>query len=263
MALSFETVTAIVTGGASGLGYAVADEIIKKGGRAALLDVDRERGEQALQTLGGRAIFNYCDVTSEDSIHQAVSEAVKEFEQITLAVNCAGIVAGQRVVGRDELTSVEDFKRVIDINLTGTFLVCRAVANAMQHNHPIGEDNARGVIINTASVAAFEGQIGQVPYAASKGGVASMTLPLAREFAAFGVRVMCIAPGIFHTPMFDSFPEPVQEGLVADTPYPKRAGQPAEFADLVAHIYENSMLNGEVIRLDGALRMPPKSMPPI
>ena len=259
MALSIETATAVVSGGASGLGYAVAKAVLKKGGKVALLDVDRERGEQATKTLGERALFTYCDVTSEESINQAISDVIEQNGQITLTVNCAGIVTGQRVVGRHELMPADDFKHLIDINLTGTFLVCRAAANVMQFNDPKGEDNERGVIVNTASIAAFDGQIGQVSYAASKGGVASMTLPLAREFAAFDVRVVTIAPGVFATPMFDRYPEPTRHGLVGETPYPQRAGDPDEFAALVAHIYENPMLNGEVIRLDGALRLPPKS----
>ncbi|MCG8485913.1 MAG: SDR family NAD(P)-dependent oxidoreductase [Chromatiales bacterium] len=258
MALSLETATAVITGGVSGLGYAVAKLIVKKGGQVALLDLDRERGAQAAQALGDRALFTYCDVTSEERIDQAVAETIEQFGEISLTVNCAGIVSGHRVVGREEVISVDDFKRHIDINLTGTFLVCRSVANAMQFNQPRGEDKARGVIVNTASIAAFDGQIGQVSYAASKGGVASMTLPLAREFAVFGVRVVAIAPGVFATPMFGRYPESARQGLVADTPYPQRAGDPDEFAALVAHIYENPMLNGEVIRLDGALRMPPK-----
>ncbi|MCU7842887.1 MAG: SDR family NAD(P)-dependent oxidoreductase [Candidatus Thiodiazotropha sp. (ex Monitilora ramsayi)] len=257
--MSIEMATAVVSGGASGLGYAVAKTVIAKGGQVALLDVDRESGEQAARTLGERALFTYCDVTSEESINQAVSDTLEQFGQISLTVNCAGIVTGQRVVGRDELMPADDFKRLIDINLTGTFLVCRAAANVMQFNAPQGKDNERGVIVNTASIAAFDGQIGQVSYAASKGGVASMTLPLAREFAAFGVRVVTVAPGVFATPMFDRYAESTRHDLVADTPHPLRAGDPDEFAALVVHIYENPMLNGEVIRLDGALRLPPKS----
>lgn len=262
MALTVATAKAIVTGAASGLGYAVAEHIVARGGRVALFDVERDRGERAAQVLGERALFVACNVGSEDSIQQAMVSAVKHFNGISLAVNCAGIVTGQRVVGRDDLLPAESFRRVIDINLTGTFLVCRAAAAAMQHNATVGADGERGVIVNTASVAAFEGQAGQVAYAASKGGVAAMTLPLAREFAAFGVRVVTIAPGVFATPMFESFPQAVREGLVSDTPFPGRAGQPKEFAALVAHIYENPMLNGELIRLDGALRLPPKSRPP-
>lgn len=262
MTLSLDSARAIVTGGASGLGFAVAQRIAGQGGHVVLADVDDARGAYSAERLGKQTLFVRCDVASEESVSRAVAQAVEHLRGITLAVNCAGVLSAQRVVGRDELISPDVFRRVIDINLTGTFFVCRATAYAMQHNAPQGEDGERGVIVNTASVAAFEGQIGQVPYAASKGGVASMTLPMAREFAAFGVRVVTIAPGVFRTPMFERFPEPVRDGLAGDTPFPKRAGQPEEFACLVEHIYQNPMLNGEVIRLDGALRMPPKSRSP-
>lgn len=259
MTLSLDRAQAIVTGGASGLGYATAARVIAQGGRVALLDSARAQGEQAAQSLGDRASYVHCDVTLEDSVQQALATSVEQLRGINLAVNCAGVTSGQRVVGRDALLPAETFKRVVDINLVGTFLVCRAAAAAMQHNQPADKEGARGVIVNTASAAAFDGQVGQVPYAASKGAVASMTLPLAREFAAFGVRVVTIAPGIFATPMFERFAEPLRESLVADTPFPKRAGRPEEFAALVEHIYTNPMLNGTVIRLDGALRLPPGS----
>lgn len=187
-----------------------------------------------------------------------MANAVDFLGEITLAVNCAGVAPSRRVLARDGLMSTEEFEGIIHINLIGTFTVCRAVANVMQHNNGQGPDDERGVIVNTASVAALEGQIGQAAYSASKGGVVSMALPLAREFARIGVRVMTIAPGIFETPMFDTLPVEAREALAANTPYPNRLGQAHEFALLVQQIYENPMLNGEVIRLDGALRMQPK-----
>ncbi len=252
-------VRAVVTGAASGLGRAVAEHLVAHGGRVMLLDLDVERAEQAVATMGEQALFQRCDVTREQDVERAIETALAEFGRITLAVNCAGVAMAQRVVGRERMLPLAELKRLLDINLSGCFLMSQAVANAMQHNEPYSADGERGVIVNTTSVAAFEGQIGQVAYSASKGGVAAMTLPLAREFAVFGVRVMAIAPSIFATPMFESMPGPVQKGLVADTPFPQRAGRPEEFAALVAHIYQNPMLNGEVIRLDGAQRMPPKS----
>ncbi len=256
---SLTEVRAVVTGGASGLGRAVAEYLVVHGGQVALLDLDVEQGVQAAALFGDLAIFQQCDVTSESDVSGAIASAVEEFGAINLAVNCAGVATAQRVVGQKQLHPLADFQRLLEINLVGSFLVSQAAANAMQQNEPYSADGERGVIVNTSSVAAFEGQIGQVAYAASKGGVAAMTLPLAREFAAFGVRVMTIAPSVFSTPMFDSLPDDVCVGLVADTPFPKRAGNPEEFAALVAHIYQNPMLNGEVIRLDGAQRMPPQS----
>jgi len=252
-------VKAVVTGAASGLGRAVAEYLVVHGGRVLLLDQDVERGEQAAALFGDRAMFQRCDVTSELEVDRAIMTAMAEYGAITLAVNCAGVAMAQRVVGRDRMHPVAEFRRLLEINLVGCFLVSQAAANAMQQNEPYSADDERGVIVNTSSVAAFEGQVGQVAYSASKGGVAAMTLPLAREFADFGVRVMTIAPAIFSTPMFDAIPEQVRSGLVADIPFPRRVGKPEEFAALVAHIFQNPMLNGEVIRLDGAQRMPPQS----
>lgn len=254
MAFLLNSANALITGGASGLGYAVAELIVASGGRVALLDTDVTKGEAAAQCLGDDAVFEFCDVTSEDSVSQAIDRVLENFHEIRLTVNCAGISSGQRVVGRDGLMPLYDFQRIININLLGTFLVCRKAASAMQYNEMDRDDGARGVIINTASIAAYEGQVGQVAYSASKGGVTSMTLPLAREYAAFGVRVMTIAPGIISTPMFDHFDADIKSTLVAQTPFPKRPGHACEFAFLVKHIYENPMLNGEVIRLDAALR---------
>ena len=256
--MNFTHCKALITGGASGLGLAVAKNVINAGGQACLLDINPELGKSIVNELGDRAHFIETNVTSEAAVDQAVAATVERMGEITLTVNCAGIAPSQRVLGRDELMSTAEFAHIIQINLIGTFAVSRAVANVMQHNNGQGGDNERGVIINTASVAALEGQIGQAAYSASKGGVVSMALPLAREFARIGVRVMTIAPGIFETPMFDTLPVEAREALAANTPFPNRLGQAHEFAQLVQQIYENAMLNGEVIRLDGALRMQPK-----
>jgi NAD(P)-dependent dehydrogenase (short-subunit alcohol dehydrogenase family) len=245
---------ALITGGASGLGLATARAIVNAHGKVAMLDINEQAGQQALKELGGDAMFIETDVTHEKQVDEAVAEIVKEFGYINLAVNCAGIAPSQRVLGKDALMATEDFVKTIAINLTSTFCVCRAAANAMQHNAP-QQDDERGVIINTASIAAFDGQIGQAAYSASKGGIASMTLPLAREFARFGIRVMTIAPGLFKTPLFDKLPEKAINALAESIPFPKRIGHPEEFAELVLHIFNNRMFNGEVIRLDGALRM--------
>ncbi|HEY5603244.1 MAG TPA: SDR family NAD(P)-dependent oxidoreductase [Gammaproteobacteria bacterium] len=251
---SHQTIHAIVTGGASGLGLATAQAIINAHGKVAMLDINESAGKQAVKELGNNALFIKVDVTHEKQVDEAVAEAVKQFGYINLAVNCAGVAPSQRVLGKDALMATDDFARTININLTATFCVCRAAANAMQHNTP-RQDSERGVIINTASIAAFDGQIGQAAYSASKGGIASMTLPLAREFARFGIRVVTIAPGLFKTPLFDKLPEKAINALAESIPFPKRIGYPDEFADLVLHIFNNRMFNGEVIRLDGALRM--------
>jgi NAD(P)-dependent dehydrogenase (short-subunit alcohol dehydrogenase family) len=203
------------------------------------------------------AAYVEVDVGSEAATDRAMAQAVEGLGGLTLAVSCAGISHRGRVVGREGPMAEMDFARVVTVNLIGTFLVCRAAATVMQHNDP-EPDGERGVIVNTASIAAFDGQIGQAAYAASKGGVVSLTLPLAREFASFGVRVVCIAPGVFETPMVATLSEPVRTGLQNQQPFPKRFGIPAEFAALCCHIYENPMLNGAVIRLDGALRMSAK-----
>ncbi len=256
--MNFNKCKALITGGASGLGLAVAKRLLDAGGSVAILDIKSEQSRVTVATLGPHAHFFEADVSSEAAVDRAVAAAATTLGEITLVMNCAGIAPSRRVLGRDGIMSTAEFEGTIQINLIGTCSVCRAVANVMQHNTPQGPDGERGVIINTASIAAIEGQIGQAAYAASKGGIVSMALPLAREFARIGVRVMTIAPGIFETPMFDTLPVEAREALAANTPYPHRLGQPHEFAQLVQQIYENSMLNGEVIRLDGALRMQPK-----
>ena len=255
--MDIKTAIAVVSGGASGLGNAVAQRVVDEGGRVALLDVNEEQGQAAAAALGDAAIFVRTDVSNEEEVDAAVAQAVDAFGGVTLCVNCAGIIGAGRVLGRDGPMPGEFFTRVIMVNLVGSFLLSKACANAMQHNEP-NDEGERGVIINTASVAAFEGQVGQSAYSASKAGVAGMALPMAREFARIGVRVNTVAPGIFMTPMMEGLPEEVQASLAAQVPFPSRLGRPDEFADLVAYLYGNVMLNAETIRQDGAIRMQPK-----
>lgn len=247
----------LVTGAASGLGAGVAKMIVEAGGKAMLLDVNTD-ALKALETELGAAVRTLrTDVTSEEDGKAAVATAKAAFGRIDGLVNCAGVAPGERIVGRDGPHKLESFARTVSINLIGTFNMLRLAAEAMANNEP-GESGERGVIINTASVAAFDGQIGQAAYSASKGGVAAMTLPAARELARTGIRVLAIAPGIFGTPMLFAMPQEVQDSLGASVPFPSRLGRPDEFASLVRHIIENQMLNGEVIRLDGAIRMAPR-----
>ncbi len=248
----------IVTGGASGLGRAAAEAILSAGGRVVILDVNAETGEAAEQALGrGGARFARADVSSEPEVEAAVALAVRTFDRLHGVVNAAGVGPAAKVLGKGGPHSLDLFERTIRVNLTGTFNVIRLAAAAMAQNapEPSGE---RGVIINTASVAAFDGQIGQPAYAASKGGIVGLTLPVAREFASLGIRVMTIAPGIFDTPLLAALPESARVSLGQQVPFPSRLGRPVEYGALVRHIIENEMLNGEVIRLDGALRMAPK-----
>jgi len=255
--MKIKDIRAVVSGGASGLGHAVAERVIAEGGRVALLDVQEGPGTAAAKALGANAAYFRCDVTSEAEVNAAVAAARERMGGLNLAVSCAGVVGAGRVLGREGPMSSEFFTKVIHINLIGTFLVDKAAAQAMQSNTP-NEDGERGVLIHTSSVAAFEGQIGQAAYSATKAGVVGMVLPMAREFARIGIRVMAIAPGIFRTPMVAAMPEDVQQSLGAQIPFPSRLGKPAEFADLVMAIVGNPMLNGETIRLDGAIRMQPK-----
>lgn len=255
--MKLESATAIVSGGASGLGLATAQRVIAAGGRAVLLDINEEHGAQAASDLGERARFVQADISSENAVRDAVAEAQAFMGSITLAVNCAGILLPARVLGRDGPMPAADFERSLQINLLGSFILIKEAASIMQGNEA-GPDGERGVIVNTASVAAFEGQIGQAGYSASKGGVVGMTLPIARELARFGIRVNTIAPGIFMTPMMAGLPESVQKSLGEQVPFPPRLGRPDEYAALVASIYGNTMINGETIRLDGAIRMQPK-----
>lgn len=255
--MELSNAVAVISGGASGLGNAVAKRVVAAGGCAVMLDVNQELGDQASAELGERALFIATDVTSEEQVDGAFATAVETFSKVNLVVSCAGVLGNGMTLGRNGPMALEKFARVIGINLVGTFNMARGGINVMQHNEPV-EDGQRGVVINTASVAAFEGQIGQAAYAASKGGVVGLTLPLAREFARHGVRVMTIAPGLFMTPMLELLPDEAKQALAASVPFPKRLGDPAEYADLVATIFGNCMLNGEVIRLDGAVRMEPK-----
>jgi NAD(P)-dependent dehydrogenase (short-subunit alcohol dehydrogenase family) len=244
----------LVTGAASGLGAAVARMVAAEGGRVVVADVQRTAGEALVKELGVAARFAMTDVTSEADAKAAVALALESFGHLHALVNCAGIAPAAKVVGRDGPHRLDTFANVVSINLIGTFNMLRLAAEAIANEEP-GDDGERGVIVNTASVSAFDGQIGQAAYAASKGGVAAMTLPIARELARVGIRVLAIAPGIFETPMMASFTPEVQEALGKSVPFPQRLGKPAEFAALVKHICENRMLNGETIRLDGALRM--------
>jgi len=250
---------AVVTGAASehGLGYATARRVVAAGGQAVLLDVNDEVGNRSAAALGERAIYVHTDVSSEDDVKAAIAAASDFMGGITLAVNCAGIIGAARALGREAPMPGAFFENTIRINLVGSFLVAKEAANVMQHNEP-NDDGERGLIVSTASIAAFEGQIGQVAYSASKGGVVGMTLPLAREFARIGIRVNVIAPGIFLTPMVAGMTPELQASLGAQVPFPSRLGRPDEYADLVAAIYGNAMINGETIRLDGAIRMQPK-----
>jgi len=247
----------LVTGAASGLGAGVAKMIVEAGGKAMLLDVNADALKALEAELGDAVRTLRTDVTSEEDGKAAIATAKAAFGRIDGLVNCAGVAPGERIVGRDGPHKLESFARTISINLIGTFNMLRLAAEAMAGNEP-GESGERGVIVNTASVAAFDGQIGQAAYSASKGGVAAMTLPAARELARTGIRVLAIAPGIFGTPMLYAMPQDVQDSLGASVPFPSRLGRPDEFAALVRHIIENQMLNGEVIRLDGAIRMAPR-----
>lgn len=255
--MDLSTARAVVSGGASGLGYASAKRVIDAGGDAVLLDVNSEQGEASAASLGERAKFIQTDVSNEEAVRAAIKAAKEFMGGITLAVNCAGVATAGRALGREGPWPAENFERVIRINLVGTFIVTKEAAAVMQLNEP-NDQGERGVVIGTASIAAFEGQIGQAAYSASKGGVVSMMLPLAREFAQFGIRVNTIAPGIFKTPMMAGMPEDVQESLGRQVPFPPRLGEPEEYADTVAFIYGNTMVNGETIRVDGAIRMQPK-----
>lgn len=249
--------TGLVTGGASGLGAAVARMLVENGANVVLADVNRAAGEAMAETLGPQARFARCDVTSDPEGRAAVAMAQATFGRLDILANCAGVAPGEKVLGKDGPHALDSFARAIQINLIGSFNMLRLAAEAMAMNAP-DEGGERGVIVNTASIAAFDGQIGQAAYAASKGGVAALTLPVARELARSGIRCMTIAPGIFSTPMLEGLPQAVQDSLGASVPFPSRLGQPAEYAALLRHIVENPMLNGEVIRLDGALRMAPR-----
>ncbi|MCJ7815015.1 MAG: SDR family NAD(P)-dependent oxidoreductase [Xanthomonadales bacterium] len=253
--MKLNQVKALVTGGVSGLGLAVTRHILANGGKAVMLDVNDLAGAAAEAELGARYLRT--DVTSEDGVIASVEQAAAINGGLNVAMNCAGIIGAGRVLGREAPMPLSLFATTINVNLIGSFNVAKAAANLMQHNDPL-EDGERGVIINTASVAAYEGQIGQAAYSASKGGLVGMTLPMARELSRFGIRVMTIAPGIFWTPMVDGMPEHIQESLSASIPFPSRLGRAEEFAVLAGNIIESPYLNGTTIRLDGAVRLAPK-----
>ena len=255
MRLDGETV--IVTGGASGLGLATVEMVLTGGGRAAIVDVNEHAGDAAVARHPGKTLFVKADVTSAIDMERAVEMTLKTFGRLRGLVCAAGIAVAERVLPKEGVQPLDHFSRVINVNLIGTFNAARLAAAAMANNTP-AEGGERGVIVTTASVAAFDGQIGQAAYAASKGGIVSLTLPLAREFARIGVRVMTIAPGTFDTPLMAGLPEAARQSLAQQVPFPPRLGRPHEYAALVRHIFENEMLNGEVIRLDGAIRMAPK-----
>ncbi|MFT4257927.1 MAG: SDR family oxidoreductase [Pseudoxanthomonas sp.] len=249
---------AVITGGVSGLGLAVAKYLVAAGGKAALFDIDDAKGAAAVAELGAaNACYFRTDVTDEAAVAANVAAAKGFLGNLNAAVNCAGILGAGRVLGKDAAMPLATFRNTVLVNLVGSFNVAKAAADVMQHNDA-GEDGERGAIINTASVAAYEGQIGQAAYSASKGGVVAMTLPMARELARFGIRVNTIAPGIFWTPMVDGMPEAVQQSLAASIPFPPRLGKPEEFAQAAGFILRNSYVNGETIRLDGAVRLTPK-----
>ncbi|NIL95346.1 MAG: SDR family NAD(P)-dependent oxidoreductase [Woeseiaceae bacterium] len=255
--MDLATAKAVITGGASGLGYATAERVISAGGHVVLLDINDELGQDSAARLGDRAAYISTDVADEDSVKAAISSANEIMGGITLAVNCAGIATAGRTLGREGPWPTEKFNKVIQVNLVGSYNVTKEAAAFMAQNEP-DDEGERGVIVSTASIAAFEGQIGQAAYSASKGGVVGMMLPLAREFAQFGIRVNTIAPGVFLTPMVAGMPEEVQESLGKQVPFPPRLGRPEEYADTVEFIYGTSMVNGETIRVDGAIRMQPK-----
>lgn len=256
--MNIKDAVALVTGGASGLGEATVIELAKKGAKVAVVDIDFEKGEKVVaQSSGGNAIFIKADVTSEADIQQAIGKIVDTFGKINVAVNCAGVANPGKVLSKKGPLSLDAFNKVVQINLVGTLNVIRLAVEQMNNNTP-NEEGEKGVIVNTASAAAFDGQIGQAAYSGSKAGVAGMTLPIARECGDYGIRVATIAPGLFNTPMMAGLPVSVKEVMAATVPFPRRLGKPVEYAMLALHIIENTMLNGCCIRLDGALRMPPK-----
>jgi len=247
----------LITGASSGLGLATARTLVGQGAKVLLADINAEAGAAQAAELGAQARFVHTDITREEDGQRAVAAALESFGGLHGLINCAGVAPAEKVLGRNGAHGLDSFSRVIQINLIGSFNMLRLAAEVMAQGEP-NEEGERGVIVNTASVAAFDGQMGQAAYAASKGGVAALTLPAARDLARSGIRVMCIAPGIFETPMMAGMPQEVRDSLAANVPFPPRLGRPDEYAALVRHIIENPMLNGEVIRLDGALRMAAK-----
>ena len=252
--MKIENSVAIVTGGASGLGEATMRNFVGSGGKVAIFDLNEERGSKIVEELGEAVRFYKVDVTSEADVVEAIDDVVDKFGRIDVCVNCAGIAFGIKTMGREGPHPLDAFKKVLDINVVGTFNVFRLAAEKMSANEP-NENGERGVIINTASVAAFEGQKGQVAYSASKGAIVGMTLPVARDLAFYGIRICTIAPGLFLTPLFEGLGPEVCETLAKDVPFPRRLGEPSEYGDMAATIVETPYLNGETIRLDGAIRL--------
>jgi 3-hydroxyacyl-CoA dehydrogenase/3-hydroxy-2-methylbutyryl-CoA dehydrogenase len=255
--MDIKNVVALVTGGASGLGEASILELAKKGAKGVIVDVDLEKGEKLAADIGANALFVKTDITSESDVRQTIQKAVDAFGKINVVINCAGVVNPGKLIGKKGPLPLDSFNKVLQINLVGTINVIRLVVEQMMSNTP-DEEGEKGVIINSASIAAFEGQIGQAAYSASKAGIVGMTLPIAREISDYGIRIVTIAPGIFDTPMMAGLPPAVKEDMARTVPFPKRLGKPAEFAKMALHIIENVMLNGCCIRLDGALRMTAK-----
>lgn len=253
--MDLNNVTALVSGAGSGMGAVTARMLAERGARVAVLDLDSDRAHQTAESIGGLAVS--ADVSNGPSVEAALQQVVDELGAPRVAVSCAGIAPASRIVGRDGPHELDLYQQVINVNLVGTFNVLRLASARMATLEPISESGSRGVIVNTASVAAYEGQIGQAAYSSSKGGVVALTLPAARELARFGIRVMTIAPGLIGTPMLLNMPAPVQDSLAGQVPFPERFGRAEEFAELVLHIVDNEMLNGEVIRLDGAIRLQP------
>ena len=249
--------TVLITGGGSGLGQATVEQLASEGAKLVIVDLDARKGNRLAQTLGEQALFVQADVTNANAIQSAITQAQARYGRLDGVVNCAGIAIAERITGKRGAHQLESFAKVITVNLIGTFNVLRLAATAMLTNEP-SADGERGVIVNTASIAAFDGQIGQAAYAASKAGVAGLTLPAARDLASYGIRVVTIAPGLFDTPLLAELPEAARLSLGEQVPFPSRLGQPTEYAALVSHIFANRMLNGETIRLDGALRMAPR-----
>ncbi|QQD20071.1 3-hydroxyacyl-CoA dehydrogenase [Spongiibacter nanhainus] len=249
---------AVVTGGASGMGLEILKRLVSLGGKGVIFDVNAELGEAKAKELGDSVIFAQVDVTNEESVKAGVAKAVEAFGAIHFNINCAGIATGSKTVGKDGPFPLDLWSKTLAVNLTGTFNVLRLCAEQMTKNEPLTEDGCRGVIVNTASVAAFEGQVGQAAYSASKGGIVGMTLPIARDLSTFGIRVNTIAPGLIDTPMFESLPAPVYESLSRTPLFPQRLGRPQDIAHIVTSIIENDYINGECVRMDAGLRMQPK-----
>ena len=249
---------AVVTGGGSGLGLGTVRSLIEKGAKVVIFDLNEEKAKEICEELGESVAYAHVDVTSEDSVEAGIKKAVETYGAIHICINCAGVGTPQKTLGRSGVIPLENFKKVIDINLIGTFNTLRLAAVEMAKNEPLTEDGERGIIINTASIAAFDGQMGQAAYSASKAGVAGMTLPIARDLSSHGIRINTIAPGLFRTPMAEGLPGKVIDNLESMVEFPKRLGVPKEYASLAMYMIENGYLNGEVIRLDGGIRMSPR-----